>query len=372
MTTLLRSVSDLYGRALSPAVVHRGELLSVQRLRGLAVFMVLIVHALDVAHKLPGWEQAGRLYIDRLGYSAPDMFFVISGFIMSYITFTTRFEPRRWLISRFFRIFPLYMFFTGLLVMLWLYNPSMTMGSGEHDWGSVTQSLLMLPQERLPLLFVGWTVEHELVFYATVFLVARFLGSRWLLAVMLGLSALALGKWCLQAWGGVSFWDFHVLSLYMLQFTMGALVYRHWEWLRRFGQWRPLALAAVLVVLGMLFAESGEINQENPIRVLAFGGAYSLLLLTLLNREKVQREAGRQWTQRDIMVRMGDASYSIYLTHPFVLGVFGTLYLYLMPSASTAWMLVVASFLATLAVGMAAHVLLEKPIIEIGKRLSKA
>lgn len=372
MTALLRSFSEIYGRALSPAVVLRGELLSVQRLRGLAVLMVLVLHVLDVAHKLPGWEQAGTRYIDRLGYSGPDMFFVISGFIMSYITFTTRFEPKRWLISRFFRIFPLYMFFTSLVVILWLYNPDKTMGSGSHDWGSVSMSLLMLPQERLPLLFVGWTVEHELVFYATLFLVARFLGSRWLLRVMLMLSALALGKWGLQTWGGVSFWDYHVLSLYMLQFTMGALVYRHWEWLRRFGQWLPMALAAVLVLIGVLFAESGMINQESPIRVLAFGGAYSLLLLALLNREKVQREAGRQWTRRDGMVRIGDASYSIYLSHPFVLGVFGKIYEYLLPPASMSWVLVLASFLATLIVGWVAHVLLEKPIIEIGKRLSKA
>ena len=372
MTALLRGFTEVYGRALSPAVVLRGELLSVQRLRGLAVLMVLIVHALDVAHKLPGWEQAGILYIDRLGYSAPDMFFVISGFIMSYITFTTRFEPRRWLIRRFFRIFPLYMFFTSLVVFLWLFNPDMTMGSGSHDWGSVMLSMLMLPQERLPMLFVGWTVEHELVFYATVFLVARFLGSRWLLTVMLALSALALGKWCLQAWAGVSFWDYHVLSLYMLQFTMGALVYRHWEWLRRFGQWQPMVLAAMLVLIGILFASSGEINQEQPLRVLAFGGAYSMLLLALLNREKAQREAGRQWTHRDAMVRIGDASYSIYLSHPFLLCVFGKVYEYLMPPASVSWMLVLASLVATLIAGWVTHLLLEKPIIEIGKRLSKA
>lgn len=372
MTALLRSFTDIYGRALSRSVVHRGELLSVQRLRGLALFMVVIVHMLDVAHRLPGWEQAGRWYIDRLGYSAPDMFFVISGFIMSYITCTTRFEPRRWLISRFFRIFPMYMFFTGLVVALWLYNPDITMGSGSHDWRSVTLSLLMLPQERLPLLFVGWTVEHELVFYAVVFLVARFFAPRWLFPILLGLSAAALGKWCLGEFAGVRFWDYHLLSLYMVQFTMGALVYRHWERLQGLGQWLPLGLCVALLLVGILFAESGLLSQEQPVRVLAFGGAYSLLLLGLLNREKTQREAGRQWTSRDLMVRMGDASYSTYLSHPFVFGLFGKLYLHLQPTGITAWVLVLVSLLVTLAIGSVTHVLLEKPIIEIGKRLSKA
>jgi hypothetical protein len=157
------------------------------------------------------------------------MFFVISGFIMSYITFTTRFEPRRWLLSRFFRIFLMYMFFTGLVMMLWLYNPSMTMGSGEHDWRSVMLSMLIIPQADLPLLFVGWTVEHEIVFYTTAFLVARFMPVQWLFAVTLTLSALSICKRALQVQGLIQFWDFHIFSLYTIQFTMGALVYRFWS-----------------------------------------------------------------------------------------------------------------------------------------------
>lgn len=371
LTAFFREFANVYGKALAKPVVHKGELLSVQRLRGLAVLMVLVVHVEDIAGKLPGWTGYHSLYSLRIGYSAPDMFFVISGFIMSYITFNSRFEARRWLISRFVRIVPMYLFFTSLVVVLWLYNPAMTMGSGVHDWGSVLRSLLMLPQAGLPLLFVGWTVEHELVFYATVFLVARFLPINWLAGVLLLLSSLALLKWALQASTGLRFWDFHILSLYMLQFTIGALVYRYWARAEVLG-WRLPVLGALLALgLGAWLGESGTINQELPLRVLTFGTAYGLLLLAVLNAEKQQRDAGRQRASRDLMVKMGDASYSIYLSHPFVLALFGKLYPHLQPSVGQALLLMVVSAMTVLGVGMLTHVLLEKPIIEVGKRLSK-
>ena len=371
LTAFFREFANVYGKALAKPLVHKGELLSVQRLRGLAVLMVLVVHVEDIAGKLPGWAGYHSLYSLRIGYSAPDMFFVISGFIMSYITFNSRFEARRWLLSRFVRIVPMYVFFTSLVVVLWLYNPAMTMGSGVHDWGSVLKSLLMLPQAGLPLLFVGWTVEHELVFYATVFLVARFLPINWLAGVLLLLSSLALLKWALQASTGLQFWDFHILSLYMLQFTIGALVYRYWARAEVLGWRLPLLGALLALGLGAWLGESGTINQELPLRVLTFGTAYGLLLLAVLNAEKQQRDAGRMRASRDFMVKMGDASYSIYLSHPFVLALFGKLYPFLQPSVAQALLLMAVSALTVLGVGMLTHVLLEKPIIEVGKRLTK-
>ena len=371
LTAFFREFANVYGKALAKPLVHKGELLSVQRLRGLAVLMVLVVHVEDIAGKLPGWAGYHSLYSLRIGYSAPDMFFVISGFIMSYITFNSRFEARRWLLSRFVRIVPMYVFFTSLVVVLWLYNPAMTMGSGVHDWGSVLKSLLMLPQAGLPLLFVGWTVEHELVFYATVFLVARFLPINWLAGVLLLLSSLALLKWALQAGTGLQFWDFHILSLYMLQFTIGALVYRYWARAEVLGWRLPLLGALLALGLGAWLGESGTINQELPLRVLTFGTAYGLLLLAVLNAEKQQRDAGRMRASRDFMVKMGDASYSIYLSHPFVLALFGKLYPFLQPSVAQALLLMAVSALTVLGVGMLTHVLLEKPIIEVGKRLTK-
>ncbi|MBI1906981.1 MAG: acyltransferase [Rhodocyclales bacterium] len=367
----LSGVAEIYRVALSRPIVHRGELLCVQRLRGVAVFMVLLVHIEDVSHRLSGWEGFHSFFALNVGYSGPDMFFVISGFIMSYITFGAPFYHRRWLVSRFIRIYPLYMLFTGLVVLLWLHNPAMTMGSGAQDWGSVIRSMLIVPQAGLPLLFVGWTVEHEIVFYTLVFVVARFLSLNWLIWVLLGLSLLAFAKWVMVNSGGVDFWDYHFLSLYMAQFAMGALVYRYWEQTARLGWRLPLAAAAVLFALGVAYCESGAINMEQPLRVLTFGGAYSALLLGLLNREKQQRAIGCEPDKRDALVLIGDASYSLYLSHPFVLAAFGKAFVYFDPPAWSAlpWLMVAA--VTTLVVGYLVHVFLERPLIEVGKRMSR-
>jgi exopolysaccharide production protein ExoZ len=371
MKAIWRDVISVYSKALAKPVVHAGELLSVQRLRGVAVLMVLLVHIEDVARKLPGWADFHSAYALNIGYSAPDMFFVISGFIMTYITFTTPFKPRRWLISRFIRIFPMFFFFTSLVVVLWLFNPAMTMGSGEHDWWSVTQSLLILPQADLPILFVGWTLEHELVFYATVFLVARFLTYKWLTSVLVLMSVLAFAKWLLREYSGVDFWDFHILSLYIAQFAMGACIYRFWSTSSYSGWVLPCLLGVVLVAVAAVVADSGTINREQPLRVLLFGGAYSMLLLALLSREKCICASGRMPSKRDGLVRAGDASYSIYLSHIFVLACFGKIFPYLELSQALGWLVVLGTGLTTLLVGQITHVFIEKPIIEVGKRLSR-
>jgi peptidoglycan/LPS O-acetylase OafA/YrhL len=353
---------------LAHSPVHRNELLCVQRLRGVAVLMVLLVHIEDVAHRLPGWSGFHSFYATHVGYSGPDMFFVISGFIMSYITFGTRFDRRSWLIGRVVRIYPLYMLFTALVVGLWLYDPAMTMGSGEQDWASVTRSVLIVPQAGLPLLFVGWTVEHEIVFYAIVFLTASFLSLNWLVRVLVILALGAFAKWVVAHAYGIDFWDYHLLSLYMAQFAMGALVYRYREFAVRLGWRSPVACAVVLFSVGVAFAESGAINMEQPLRVLAFGGAYSLLLLGLLNHERGLREQGRMPTRRSALVTVGDASYSLYLSHPFVLAVFGKVFLFLAPTGWAAALWIVLAALTTLATGVAVHVLLERPLIALGKR----
>lgn len=370
-TTISQTVGGIYTRALARPVVHKGELLSVQRLRGVAVLMVLIVHVEDVSRHLAGWGGVHSAYTRHLGYSAADMFFVISGFIMAYITFTRPFDARSWAISRFIRIYPMYVLFSLLVMVMWLRDPRMTMGTGEQTWSRVLVSLAGLPQADLPLLFVGWTVEHEIVFYTVVFLTARFLGRDRLFLVMALLSSLAIARWLLQQLNGTELWDAHLASLYMLQFTMGVFIFRWRDRLCSFGWRLPLVFGAGCLLGGIVFAESGTINHEPMVRVVWFGLAYSGLLVAMLTRERARRASGLVEQHRDPLVWIGDASYSIYLTHPFVLGASGKLFPLLPVSIVGQWTAVAAAAAATLVVGLATHVLLERQVMELGRWLSR-
>ena len=370
-TTMLQAFTGLYTRALGRPIVHKGELLSVQRLRGIAVMMVIIVHVEDVGRHLSGWADVHTLYSRHLGYSAADMFFVISGFIMAYITFTRPFDSRSWAISRFIRIYPMYILFSLLVMLLWLYDPRMTMGTGVQTWNRVLVSLAGLPQADLPLLFVGWTVEHEILFYTVVFLTAHFLGRDRLYLVMAVLSALALGRWLLQRATGIEIWDYHLASPYIIQFTMGVMVFRWRDQLFALGSRIPIAIGLTFGSIALVFCESGTINHEPMLRILTFGIAYSCLLVVVLNKERAERATGHMEQHRDALVWMGDVSYSIYLTHPFVLGAFGKIFPHVGDSPIAQWSAVGAAAATTLLVGITTHVLLERQVMELGRRLSK-
>ncbi len=375
MTTLtahsfLGNLNQIYERTLGRPIHQKGELLCLQRLRGLAVLMVLIVHIEDVGRHFPGASQTASLYSRHLGYSAADLFFVISGFVMAYITFTRPFNARSWAISRFMRIYPMYIFFSLLVMGLWLYDSKMTMGTGEQYWSRVVISLMGLPQADLPLLFVGWTVEHEILFYTVVFLTAHFLGRERLPLVMSTLAALALGRWLLFQTTGREIWDYHLTSPYIIQFAMGVLIYRYWGSLAKFGWKVPILVGSLFLTAGIVLATSGTINKEPMGRILLFGCAYSCYLLAALNLEQSQRANGKFRQHRDVLVWIGDASYSIYLTHAFVLATFGKLF-YFIHSPLAQWIAMGAAAASTMVVGLITHIYMERRVMEWGRVLSK-
>ncbi len=350
---------------------HRGEMISIQWLRGLAVLAVTIYHVEDILRLMPGWHDF-RTYWVHLGYSAPDLFFVISGFIMCYVTFNTRFEPRRWLIARFTRIYPLYMLFMLISITVWLIDPSMTMGSGEQNWMTIGESLVILPQKRLPLLFVAWTLEHEIIFYFLIFCVVSLGGKiRTLTTVMMVLSSLSAIRWMLQGsvpW--LNFWDYHLISLYMIEFMIGALIFQFQKNLQFLGIRLPVIAGIGLVMLGGIVVETTTIDEETLPRILMFGAAYGLFLLGLVNWEmERRRQVGDAYLpkKRPFMVKAGDASYSLYLSHPFFLSTGGKILTSFGVSGALAAMLVVALGFGAVIFGIGFYELVEKPLLQTFK-----
>lgn len=366
-TASIGSILKTYVTFVKTSTFHRAELMSVQWLRGLAVLMVLVFHVEDVARTIPGFENFHSFWV-RFGYSAPDLFFVISGFIMCYVTFGMRFEPTRWLISRVLRIYPMYMLFTGLACIVWMINPTMTMGSGEQTWFSVLKSFFIVPQAGLPLVFVGWTVEHEIVFYALVFLVASLGGGlRGIVATTGVLSFLAVGRYLLQdAYPVLRFWDYHFLSLFMVQFFMGTLIFLKREQLKKLGSWFPALCSIALFIAGGFFTQTSPLNEETLGRVLIFGSSFSMLLIAALNIElDIRAKMGDAYPprKRPFLVQAGDASYSIYLVHPFALSAGGKILVLSGVTGLPAAILVCLLGCVTVGLGLAFYTLVEKPFL---------
>ncbi len=144
----------------------RPHFASIQMLRGIAALMVVIFHMVqaEVVHGAGDNLLNGTLA--NFGYAGVDLFFVISGFVMTTIASGSYQSPRnalRFLMRRAARILPLYYIFTALIVVLLVVRPSMV--SERFQFADVVASFLLLPQRQHPLLQVGWTLTYEAFFY---------------------------------------------------------------------------------------------------------------------------------------------------------------------------------------------------------------
>ena len=125
---------------------------SVQALRALAALLVVFEHV-DMA---------------KVGAFGVDIFFVISGFVIAYVSRTD--TPARFMLKRLFRIIPLYWSATVLVFLVACLAP-WALKSTTNDLGDLIKSLLFIPYMKdsgavQPVLFLGWTLNYEMFFYA--------------------------------------------------------------------------------------------------------------------------------------------------------------------------------------------------------------
>src|SRR5258708_8993373 len=236
MTQIARTLTDLG--------TPRSQLLSIQYLRGLAALSVLATHALQwpLAEMKLGLLKTGRLGVD--------VFFIISGFIITTIAGDGRFDPRDFLIRRAFRIVPAYWTATLLVTILAVAIPTQFRTTVPTIEGLV-KSLLFIPslEPKAPLLVLGWTLNFEVFFYL-VFASLFFLGSKARTLFLLGTFAflVAIGQFV----PGLS----HVEAIYtspsLIGFSFGTILaqaYQHPSFARLCEQLRRPSLAAPCILL---------------------------------------------------------------------------------------------------------------------------
>lgn len=158
------------------------KLQSIQVLRGLAALLVTFYHALSLqllAIGRAGAEAGGDPMLGGLfanGYAGVDLFFVISGFIMVWVTRQGRTGPAasgEFLLARITRIYPLWWAaaLAAAIYYLFLHVP----GADDPAWrhalqeggagGYLLRSFLLIPQANYPVHSIGWTLIHEMYFY---------------------------------------------------------------------------------------------------------------------------------------------------------------------------------------------------------------
>src|SRR3990167_499256 len=143
---------------------------NIQALRAIAAMMVVFFHIAGLEMRYFHCMALSPYFTD-LGNAGVDIFFVISGFIMVQVTqgkFQNKFEINKFFLNRIKRIYPLYWFYSLLVVLAIFIYPHIS----SHKWSvdGLIKSFLLIPQQGDPYLIVGWTLIHEMYFYITMIL----------------------------------------------------------------------------------------------------------------------------------------------------------------------------------------------------------
>jgi exopolysaccharide production protein ExoZ len=280
---------------------------SIQTMRALAALGVVAFHT-NGNVLVYGWRPEMVARGSRLGEMGVDVFFVISGFVMAMVTHDAPpgfASAKAFIGARLARVVPLYWILTALFIALLLAVPGAFGNARFMAWHAVS-SFLFYPslnwaRVTAPVLGVGWTLNYEMWFYVVFALAMAVTRYRLLLvsAALLATSALQFVQG-----GGVAF-DFYRNPL-VLEFVFGC-------WVGAFyagGRVVPVAAAAVLLVAVGIGETLWAPLLSDINRCLVYGMPALAVVVGALSLEDRVR-----WSV--LLERLGDASYSLYLTHVF-------------------------------------------------------
>jgi peptidoglycan/LPS O-acetylase OafA/YrhL len=344
------------------------RLITIQALRGLGALAVLAAHIMFLeqnqaqgATLLPNIEPACQ--------AAIDLFFVISGFVLvgaGHRASERRGAAVRLLGQRLARVYPVFWIYSGLLVIGYLVVPGWMPGWWQNYRGSLSAAFLLLPQKHATsLLGVEWTLIHEVYFY-------------WVLAAICLAGAKhyhrLLGAWALCVFG------WHLLrglvplnnpfvdlafNRYTITFLLGCLA--GWTYEKRPGAIGPrvfLCGVGLLAVASLLYCSGVMGTPYGWPRVLL----YSVPCALIVSGAAVAEERLARWVPNWLCL-LGDASYSIYLTHVPVCLIVCRLWPLTRAQGYLAHGLAILSMaLAALAFGLLGYRLVEAPLMTLTHR----
>ncbi|WCS24878.1 acyltransferase [Methylobacterium sp. NMS14P] len=274
---------------------------ALQILRFVAAFLVVLFHVGSGLSVETG--RASNPFHD--GVIGVDIFFVLSGFIIAYTA-----EPARGMghfaLRRAARVVPLYWLLTTGVIFVALAAPTLVNGTTVSA-EKIIRSYLFIPYQKdngliQPLLFLGWTLCFEMYFYA-LFCLCLTAGryAVWLSCALLSL--IVLVGWIRPE--GEVLWRFYTSPL-ILEFAFGLLLSQVYASRLPFER-RGTALAALLASGALLLY---LLDPDLP-SVIKHGFVATLIVASFLSLPPL---SGR-WVA--ILVLLGDASYALYLSHPY-------------------------------------------------------
>lgn len=328
----------------------------IQVLRAVAAEMVVLRHATTLLHL----RNPARFSIWLNGTAGVDIFFVISGFVMMISTtplLGSKRPARTFFARRLERIGPMYWLACTAKLLALLAVPTLAV-VGLGRWWHVLASYLFFPS-RSPIsayssiLAVGWTLIFEMFFYILFAIVlATRLPRLATLAPLLILLGFAWTIPFVARHGTIHFYANTMQFEFLFGMLLGACI----PWVRRI----RASIAILLAIAGFL-----PLLLWHPETIILWGGiiwgvpAFAVVAAAIALETPFGVRTPR-W-----LLEIGDASYSIYLVHGFVVPAvcilavrFPGASLYVLPLA-----LILSIVVATLC-GDLVYRLIERPMMQ--------
>lgn len=337
---------------------RQDTIVGIHLLRAIAAFMVVSLHA---RLSVPGSESW-----PAFGYAGVDIFFVISGFVMAH---TTRVHPITqdpcqrltaldFLGKRLLRIVPLYW-----VALLWTSRRSLANGEVSVD---LLKDLAFVPHPNavytdvlLPTLTQGWTLNYEMFFY--VIFAAAFVAGRRRTLLVLGTLLILACAGGIASMIGASDTSTSVVGIarrfytqdIILEFGFGMLIQR-WTAVTSRAAWPRWVYGAALTAGFALLAYKPVVGPRSIVD----GLPAAMIVWASIH-------AFENWQMPNIVKRLGDASYAIYLFHWSSFGALKPLLAWLGNDANSdmqiAFVMTLHIMIAALS-GLAIHIFVEKPL----------
>ena len=292
---------------------------NLQILRLVAAAMVLYGHLNHEVQNKPVLAAGFVPFQPIWWHCGVDIFFVVSGFIMALITRDSFGQPGqagRFLRARFIRLVPMYWLFTTLTLLAMALVPA-EMRHHTTNWRHVLGSYLFVPLTLnaagapRPVMILGWTLNFEMLFYVLFAAAMRLDRHRGLIAVSTTLMAMAAAGLVFTLPMPFKVWCDPII----LEFLLGIWVHDWWRRADPLPAWAGLALAGLGYLAMAVFMAAGIANHFDAFRII-WGGIPAAMIVAGVLMIRERPLAGRI---KRLFMAGGDASYSLYLSHPFVL-----------------------------------------------------
>lgn len=363
------------------------KLYNIQALRGIAALLVVLSHL----------QSNERIYsqdivlspVFRMGMSGVDLFFVISGFIMVYVTHHWSDKGRfkripEFLYARATRIYPLYWVLTAFMIFVYFMKPELIWPNKLPVINFKTTLSLLPNMIHGPLLSVGWTLVFEMGFYI-VFTFILFFKRKYLLPLLLlwaafigladiiGVRAFAAKISPSMPIPGIPHFASMITHPFSWEFIGGALA--AYFFIRvKIQKIFAYSVLIIGILAGLLMAFSFEtfptnldVYPKRASRVYVFGTVSILIIYGSAALESV----GKVFPK--FLQLLGDWSYSLYLSHLIVIKLI--MKLLWEPNLATGPVdniaVLILCFVASIVVGGLCYRFIEKPFVTLSKRVRK-